>query len=157
MSKKAYVYSTLSADNIYAAYVPGGADLPMVDRERQVFIKGGSNVADKRLVTPRGVVTEVSSEELDALKENTVFQMHVANGYVTFSDHKEDPEKVIGAEGLEGRDASSPLEPGDFVADEAGAKPADVIRSAADDAAPPAPHSAPPSHPVANTARRARA
>jgi hypothetical protein len=157
MSKMKYVYSTLSADNIYGAYVKGGADLPMIDRERQVLIKGGSNVADKRLITPRGVVTEVSEDQLAALLENTVFQMHVENGYVTFSDHNEDPEKVIGAEGLEARDASSPLEPGDFVADDAGAKPSDVIRSAADDAAPPAPHSAPPAHPAANSARRTRA
>ena len=146
MAKK-YVYSTLTADNIYAGYVKGGADIPIV--ERSVHIKGGANVADKRLITPRGVATEVSADDLEFLLENSVFQMHVENGYVTFSDHKEDPEVVV-ASGMEGRDQASPLEPGDFEG-QPGPQPADAQ---AVGLTPPA-ASVAASHPAARSPRRA--
>lgn len=153
MSKRHYVYSTLTADNIYAVYEKGGGDLPR--RKAQVLIKGGSNIADRRLVTPRGVATEVSQADLDLLLANKSFLKHVERGFITFSEHREDPEKVVATEGLETRDASAPLEPGDF---EAGAEtpgatpmelaPAEISQPAA---------MAAPSHPARANKNRRRA
>lgn len=147
MSKKShFLYSTLTADNIYPVYAPGGADLPVI--LKQVLVRGGTNVPDKRLITPMGVVTEVTSEELEALKTSAVFQAHVDNGYITISDHREDPEKVVATEGMETRDTSAPLVPEDFEPDAPGAKPTNLSPDA-NDASPPAPGSAPPAHPAA--------
>lgn len=141
MSKK-FIYSTLTADNIYAGYAKGGADIPIV--AHQVHIKGGANVADRRLITPRGVVTEVTDADFDFLMENSVFQMHVENGYISFSDRKEDPE--VAAADMEGRDQASPLVPEDFEGQD-GPKPA-----GSEGLTPPA-ASVAASHPAANRRR----
>lgn len=133
MSKSVFIYSTLSANNIYADWVPGGADLPKI--EKQVLIKGGSNVADKRLITPRGVVTEVSADDFAWLKDNYAFKFHMDQGHIAVADKLEDPEKVVVSEGLEARDTSAPLEPGDFEGQD-GPKPSDVKAENVAEAAP---------------------
>lgn len=115
-----YVYSTLANDNRYAVYVKGGADLPRV--ARTILVKGGAGVADSRLVTPRGVVTTVTDDELESLLDSKVFNRHLERGFVTVSTAKEDPEAV--AADMASRDASAPVVPEDYTADEAGAKPA---------------------------------
>lgn len=149
MSKRLFIYSTLSADNIYAAYVAGGADLPMV--ERQVLIRGGANVPDKRLVTPRGVVTEVTEDDYEhVLKPNHVFNLHVDNGFIQVSKTRSDPE--VAAADMTSRDEASPLVPEDFEADSA--KPVGFTEPEAQLAAPPA--AVAPAHPAA-AARRQRA
>lgn len=153
MSKDIFVYSTLTADNIYAAYVKVANDLPQV--ERQVLIRGGTNVADKRLHTPRGVVTKITADELEALKDNHVFGQHVDNGFITWSTKLEDVEKEIVTAGLEGRDTSSPLVPEDYVAGDGQAKPAEI--GADDPGKAPAPSAAAPPHPAAPSERRPRA
>jgi hypothetical protein len=109
---KLYVYSTLSASVRYAASEPGGADVPVPTDG--ILIGGGTNVANKNLITPRGaVITEVSPEQLQRLRDDEVFKLHEANGFVTVSDHLEDGEKVAGS-GMETRDASAPLTPEDY-------------------------------------------
>lgn len=112
MSKKIYVYSTLSSDQIYTQTRPGGGDLPVV--ERDVFIAGKANIPDRRLITPRGVVTAVTAEELELLRGNEVFKLHEANGFISVSDKHVDPE--VAASGMVTRDQSAPLEDGDFEA-----------------------------------------
>lgn len=110
---KIFVYSTLTCDQRYTNYVPGGGDLPVP--VGSVFVKGGTGVADARLVTPRGVVTEVTEEELAILEANADFNLHRKNGFVEVSASKVDPEKA--AADMEGRDASAPLVPADLPAD----------------------------------------
>lgn len=105
-----HIYSTLTCDQRYTGYAKGGADLPVVAWE--VLIKGGSNVADKRLITPIGVRTEVTDEQLAQLLENPVFKLHVNNGFITVEDVKEDPEKV--AADMATKDDSAPLTPEDI-------------------------------------------
>lgn len=125
MSGDVYVYSTLTADNNYTVYEKGGADLPV--EAGSVLIRGGSNVADRRLHTPRGVVTKISAEQLKALRSNEVFKLHERNGYVTISDKKEDPEVV--AADLTTRSPDAPLVDEDFGPDDprrAGAAAPDV-------------------------------
>ena len=113
MSK--YIFSTLANDNLYAGYVKGGADLPRL--ERQVLIKGGAGVAgrDQRMITPRGVVTEVTDSEYEFLKTNVVFKRHQDTGFIKIEDRAADPEQV--AADMTGRDNSAPLVDADFDAE----------------------------------------
>jgi len=97
-TKVSYVYvcSKLACDNAYATYGPGakaangpGAkaanDLPK--RERQVLIKGGSGVIDKNLVTPHGIVTKITAEELEMLRKNCPgFVRHEKAGFLKVLD-----------------------------------------------------------------------
>lgn len=89
-----YITSTMSAGVTYAIYkkTPGG--LNIIDRE--ISINGGANVINKALVTPQGVVTKVSDEELELLKQNPVFKTHVDGGYIkiTKTEKKENTKDM---------------------------------------------------------------
>lgn len=110
MSKKLYVYSTLASDMNYTNHAAGGGDMP-IDLP-PVFIKGGAGVANDRLITPRGVATEITEEDLAYLRQNEVFKLHEANGFVLVSDLYDDPDKV--AADMAGRDPSAPVVPQDL-------------------------------------------
>lgn len=112
----AYVYSTLTADNTYVIYAKGGADLKV--REHAITIKGGTGLADKRFITPLGVATQVSDEDLKLLEANEVFKLHKDNGFIVVqeSNKQEDHEKV--ASDMVTRDESSPVTPSDFEVDD---------------------------------------
>jgi hypothetical protein len=127
-----YVYSTLSASNRYTKYARGGNDIPR--EERSVLIKGGANVADKHLITPRGVVTEISAEDYEFLKDNVQFRKHVENGYITVEEREASIEKVV--TNMEPRDESAPLVPEDYTAHDQNAP---VTNAAAPAKAPAAP------------------
>lgn len=123
MSKAYYVYSTLTADQIYNSWTHDGSEknsaLPTV--EHSVLIKGGSNVVDRKtLVTPTGaVVTKITQKDLDALNENAVFKLHQTNGFIKVKEHAEDGEAA--ASDMDTRDQSAPLVPEDFKGSETGA------------------------------------
>jgi len=102
---KHHVYSTLSSDMRYATYAPGGADMQI--EADAVFIAGKVNVADARLITPRGAVTTVTAEQLELLEANPVFRLHRENGFVSVSTAAVDPE--VAAADMAGRDKSAPL------------------------------------------------
>lgn len=110
-----YIFSTLTGGQEYTGYASGGGDIPVA--ERKVFVAGGSNLPDKRLITPIGVMTEVSDEDFSWLQENEVFKMHRANGFITVRDKEAAPEKV--ATEMETRDQSAPLVEADFEEGEA--------------------------------------
>lgn len=110
-----YVYSTLSNDNEYRGYKPGGADMQTV--ERHVLIKGGAGIANKNIITPRGVATEVTAEELEFLKGHESFKMHVENGFITFDNKKADAEEV--AKDMKKKDQSAPVTPEDYTEEKA--------------------------------------
>lgn len=112
MSKKLYIFSTLAASVAYTNYAAGGADLPVP--MPSVLVHGGAGVANERIVTPRGVVTEVTEDQLQYLRENKVFQLHEKNGFVMVSEANTDPDKA--AADMEGRDNSAPIVPQDGVA-----------------------------------------
>ncbi len=108
-----YIFSTLSAAVNYHVFRGGAGELPQI--EETITVAGGANIADKRIETPRGVVTKVTPEQLSALEQNQVFQLHVKNGYITVSESDSDPEQV--AADMTTRDASAPLSEGDFAID----------------------------------------
>jgi len=110
---KLYVYSTLAADVAYTNHLAGGADLPQA--LPSVFIAGGAGVANDRLVTPRGVATEITDEQAEYLRANPVFQLHETNGYVQISAASVDAD--IAAADMTGRDASAPIVSQDLAVD----------------------------------------
>ncbi len=58
-----YVYSTLTCDNNFAVYSnTPNQDIPVI--HKTILIKGGHRVATKSLYTPRGVVTEISDDDM---------------------------------------------------------------------------------------------
>jgi len=112
MSKEYYVFSTLSTDTAYTDYADGGGDMPVV--KSTITIKGGANVADKNLVTPMGVMTKVSEDQLASLKNNKVFQLHEQNGFIKITEKAYGVEEVVVGEGMAEKDASAPLTPADY-------------------------------------------
>jgi len=105
-----YIYSTLTCDNAYATYADNGnKDVPVV--KRSVLIRGGHGVANKQLMTPRGVVTMINDEELELLEKNPSFQKHVERGFLTVEKREIAPEKV--ADDMAEKDRSAPLTPED--------------------------------------------
>lgn len=115
MSKKLFVFSTLASDVAYTNHAQGGADLP-IDLP-PVLIKGGAGVANDRIITPRGVATEVTEEQVEYLRANQVFQLHEKNGFVMVSESYADPDTV--AADMTGRDISAPIVPQDNIAADA--------------------------------------
>lgn len=119
---KVYVYSTLTCDQLYTEWLKGGGDLPV--QGRQVLVKGGAGVANDRLVTPLGVRTEISREDMQVLQACPVFVDHEKRGFVMVDDTRIDPE-VIAAD-MERADGSAPLTPSSYEnAAEGVAKPRD--------------------------------
>ena len=112
MSKKdeVYIFSTLTSSVEYRNHVQGGADLPVVDKS--VLIVGGTNLPDKHLITPYGVMTTISAEDFSWLQDNELFKLHQKNGFISVRDKPADPEKV--ATDMETRDQSAPLVDADF-------------------------------------------
>jgi hypothetical protein len=129
MNTTFYVYSTLSNDNVYVNHRRGGNDMPIADGNG-ILIRGGANVPDKRLITPAGVVTIVTADEIEYLRQNEVFKVHEKNGYITVSSEKVDAE--VAAADMESRDPGAPLVPGDFAPDEQPVVNADPENKVAD-------------------------
>lgn len=111
---KNYVFSTLANDQKYTNWLKGGGDLPI--QGHSVVIEGGTGVSDKRLITPLGVATEVSDEDMAELEKNPVFLKHKAEGFISVSKKKADAEKV--ASGMNLGDKSAPLTDASFKEDE---------------------------------------
>lgn len=110
-----YVYSTLSNDNEYRIYEKGGADIPVV--KGHVLIKGGAGIANKNLITPRGVPTEVTKEQLEMLEGNDQFKMHKENGFISVDTKQADADAV--AKNMTKKDKSAPKTPEDYSGDKA--------------------------------------
>jgi hypothetical protein len=110
-----YIFSTLTSDNLYVNHEPSGNDMPLplnVDGTEGVLIRGGAGVADERIITPKGVATQVTEAQVEYLRANKVFQLHERNGFIVVSDKNEDVEKM--AADMASRDGSAPLVPNDF-------------------------------------------
>lgn len=112
-----FVVSTLTANMKYTNWEKGASDLKR--RARSVLIQGGSNVANKHLVTPRGVITKVSAEQVEILESNPSFKRHKERGYVKVEKYKAAVEKMVSD--MESRDLSAPLTPDDYNAEDAAA------------------------------------
>lgn len=93
MSDKVFVYSTLTSAQEYGT------------EAGPIRINGGANVSNKHLWTPKGVVTEVTEAQLDALQRHPVFAAHCKNGFVVVSLKKRDTDQIV--RDMEGADKSA--------------------------------------------------
>lgn len=108
-----FIYSTLSCDNEYRGYKEGSKDVPSV--KWSVVIKGGANIASKNLITPKGVLTTVSDEEMALLETNAQFKRHVERGFLIVEKKKVEAEEV--AKNMKKKDKSAPTVASDFKED----------------------------------------
>ena len=122
MSEK-FVVSTMAADVEYVVYkhTADGKELRNTPL-RSVRIKGGQGVMmRKTLVTPEnGVVTPVSAEEADILKNHPVFLKHEKRGFVRLVDYESERKtaQLVNSE-MEKEDDSAQLTADDFATDAA--------------------------------------
>lgn len=82
MANPIYIYSTLAAPQAY------GTTIGMVK------IAGGANITSKHMITPRGVATEVTDVELEALRAHDVFAAHLKNGFLHIDVKEVKADKV---------------------------------------------------------------
>lgn len=110
-----YVYSTLTNDQMYGPWVEGGGDMP--SKPKRVLIYGGANRADRdnRVVTPLGVATRISEEDLRACEADPVFLKHQKRGYIYVDSKEVDPDHV--AADMEGRSKDAPITRADIDAE----------------------------------------
>lgn len=93
-----YIASTMAANVDYTDYQVdeknGGANVPV----RKVTVKGGSGVARKGgesgVMTPDGVVTRVTDEELSFLMNHAVFKKHLGFEHVKVLKSNQDGERA---------------------------------------------------------------
>lgn len=104
-----YVFSTMTSSNQYIVYSEN-PNKNLAEIKRRITIHGGANVATKSLYTPRGIMTEVSDEDMGILQTDFAFQQHQKNGFITIEKKKSDPEKVAKAK-LKAEDESAPITP----------------------------------------------
>lgn len=117
-----HIASTLTADVDYAVYAkrsdPSGPHTVL----KKIRIKGGANVANRKhlladsVLTPRGVVTPISDEDLAILEQDEVFQTHKRNGFVEVIKSASAPSGDKAAKNLEPKDPSAPFSPEDYEA-----------------------------------------
>jgi hypothetical protein len=113
-----FVYSTLTNALQISEYVTNGGGVPT--KKRSVMINGGSNIATKHLITPQGVVTDLSDSDYEFVKDTQIFKRMLSRGFIKVDSKKVDVEKV--AADMESRDESAPFTPQDYQ-DANGAKP----------------------------------
>jgi len=106
-----YVFSTLAADMDYHVHEPARDGVPPA-RKHTVHIAGGAGIANKNLITPNGVMTTITTEELSLLEQVPLFKMHKDNGYIKVEMRRADAEKV--ATDMATDDPSKPLTPADY-------------------------------------------
>ena len=106
-----YVYSTASNDSTFIQWLPAPeGSIPV--RGRSVVVKGGANVIDKNFVTPRGVVTSVTDEELSFLESLPSFNRKVTAGFYTVQRKQVEVEKVV--KSMTKKDKSAPKTTEDY-------------------------------------------
>lgn len=87
-----FILSTLSSDVKYTVWKSFDKDTKQPPQQlKSILVKGGANVINKALVTPKGVVTEVSEDEFKSLEKVPSFKRHQERGYISVEN--KDPKK----------------------------------------------------------------
>jgi hypothetical protein len=109
-----YVYSTATCTTSYVLYKEDkDKNSGFAEAVKKVTINGGHGVATKHLVTPKGIVTKVSEDDLAFLLADINFQRHMKAGFMMYEKSKKvDTEKKV--ENMAKGDNSAPLVPKDF-------------------------------------------
>ena len=98
-----YVYSTVTASIVFD--IGEQDERGVIAIPRPITIKGGANVTDKHMWTPRGVATEVTREELEELRKIPSFSSREEDGYFSTSQFEKNANKV--ADDMAGADNSA--------------------------------------------------
>ena len=104
-----YVYSTATSANEYAEWVKNGDQQTI---QRIVRVEGGHGVMNKNFLTPLGVATEVSEDDLQFLLNHDQFKIHMKNGFMSVDKKKVETEKAVANMKL--KDGSAPVTPADY-------------------------------------------
>lgn len=110
-----YIVSKASQDIEYSLWTTSRSGQHQV--KKGVVVKGGANVINKKtLETPTAVVTEVSSEDLEFLLQNSAFKRHMKAGFMSVEKSQSSASKQVKAADLENdtgvKDGSAQLTPG---------------------------------------------
>lgn len=109
-----YVYSTLSSDQTYCQYQKKLDPKKIPQILERIFINGKANVVNKNtFITPKGVVTEITDEQLKILETIPAFKNHKEAGFIKVDTSQTDPEKVAKAD-MTAKDKSAQLVESDF-------------------------------------------
>lgn len=97
----AYLHSTLANNQKYAVegYNQDGT-------KKSIFVAGKAGIPNQHMLILPAAITEVTEEELNLLKRNHVFDLHVKNGFITIEGKKLDAEKA--ASSMNKSDKSKP-------------------------------------------------
>lgn len=109
-----YICSKLSSDQAYTTWYKDTAN-NMPRKNKQVLIKGGAGVANKKVITPYGVITQVTEEQIKQLQDNCPsFNRHLKAGYLKILE-KDPRDKEIEkiADDMQ-KDGSAPITPKDL-------------------------------------------
>lgn len=104
-----YILSKLANSQKYTKYVKGANNMNVA--VKIITIKGGADITDKNLITPQGVITQVTADELEILKENKDFLRHLDKGHVKYFATTPNIDKNV--DKME-KDKSAPLTPDDY-------------------------------------------
>jgi hypothetical protein len=128
------LFSTMTGAVTYTDWKtsPGGLSIAGAS----VTINGGANVAHRKtIITPRGVGTQVTDDELAFLETDPTFKMHKLNGFITIDSVKDIRDADLAASDMEGRDDSAPDVEQDYTAE--GLKAPTVVNTVQLDTPPP--------------------
>ena len=103
------IISTLTTGQEYVNHVTLGDG--SVRPAFAIKINGGNGLTNLNGILVQGAETEVTREQVEELKKNAVFNLHVRNGFVTIYDGKQDKEVPLAD--LNQRDESAPFTPAD--------------------------------------------
>lgn len=112
MRAAAYICSTVTTPIEIVEYRTDLGPLPKV--VRKVNLLGGANLPPKTLVTPAGVLTPVSAEDLAFLVANKEFQRLQRDGYMTITRGKSEDDLEAAVAGMQPKDGCAPKTPKDF-------------------------------------------
>ena len=116
-----YIFSTLTNDQVYANYkLPVGSRqqrlvAEKINSKNGIFIEGGANlrkIADRSIVTPKGVMTKVSQDEYKYLCRCAGFVDHFEGGYIAIEAKEHKATDV--AKNMKAKDKSAQKTKGDF-------------------------------------------
>jgi hypothetical protein len=107
-----FIVSKASTDMAFVKYSEAAKNgIPKI--VKKVVIKGGANVAQKKtFITPQGVVTRVSSEDLEFLLSNSDFLRVQANGFMSVINDDRDMDRA--AKDMTPKDKSAPKVAADY-------------------------------------------
>jgi len=99
------IISTLTTGQTYVNHAHNGDG--SVKPVFAIDINGGNGLTNLNGILLQGAETEVTAEQVEQLKQNAVFNLHVKNGFITVYDGKQDKEVPMA--NMQQRDEAAPM------------------------------------------------